>query len=273
MSKMGYMAYILVVFALLCFYVNADQCTYRGGQCKRSSGGWWFWSRRPSCYNGRFVNGLCSSNYKCCVPNTPKPTKTTPPPVSYQCYGDFMKLNPTGAGKLTSGQDWLKYTGVRASNKMLDTDLAELNKRKQCYIRAGRNSCIHPAIIAAIASRESRGGRLLYASNGLGDKKKAWGIMQCDLHKSGQDCKKYKWDSCDHINHMTQTVLLPFVKTIKRNHPSWAAKYQLKGGVAAYNFGPGNVQTIPGMDDKTTGDDYSNDVIARAQRLVKAYGW
>ena len=39
----------------------------------------------------------------------------------------------------------------------------------------------------------------------------------------------------------------------------------MQGGVAAYNFGVSNVQSIGGMDIGTTGNDYSNDVVARAQ--------
>lgn len=44
------------------------------------------------------------------------------------------------------------------------------------------------------------------------------------------------------------------------------------GGVAAYNFGVSNVRSWEGLDRGTTGNDYSNDVMARAQRL-QALGW
>ena len=49
--------------------------------------------------------------------------------------------------------------------------------------------------------------------------------------------------------------------------------YFLPGGVAAYNFGVGNVQSWANLDVGTTGGDYSNDVIARAQWLVTGHGW
>ncbi|ESO98179.1 hypothetical protein LOTGIDRAFT_114561 [Lottia gigantea] len=183
------------------------------------------------------------------------------------CHGDFMKLMPKGADQRTARQDNLAYAGVRASNKLVDNDLAELNKRKDCYVQAGKNHCIHPAVIAAIASRETRGGKLLYSTNGYGDGGRAYGIMQVYI------CKKYPWDSCEHINQLTDIILLNYVNQMKTKHPSWPAHYQLKGGVSAYNAGVGNVQTIAGMDAGTTNDDYSNDVIARAQRLVNAHGW
>jgi hypothetical protein len=42
--------------------------------------------------------------------------------------------------------------------------------------------------------------------------------------------------------------------------------------VAAYDAGVGGVRTIKDMDRGTTGDDYSNDVWARAQALAPAFG-
>lgn len=39
----------------------------------------------------------------------------------------------------------------------------------------------------------------------------------------------------------------------------------VSGGLAAYNAGPGNVCSLEGLDSKTTGKDYANDVVARAQ--------
>lgn len=43
-----------------------------------------------------------------------------------------------------------------------------------CVIIVG----IHPAVIAGIASRESRAGKMLYSTNGWGDHHHAYGIMQ-----------------------------------------------------------------------------------------------
>ena len=44
------------------------------------------------------------------------------------------------------------------------------------------------------------------------------------------------------------------------------------GAVAAYNFGTGNVVTWGNLDVGTTGNDYSNDVMARAKYL-HSHGW
>lgn len=37
------------------------------------------------------------------------------------------------------------------------------------------------------------------------------------------------------------------------------------GAIAAYNMGDGNVDSYENVNAKTTGGDYSNDVVARAQ--------
>lgn len=41
--------------------------------------------------------------------------------------------------------------------------------------------------------------------------------------------------------------------------------FTVSGGISAYNAGVGNVRTYEGMDIGTTGNDYANDVVARAQ--------
>lgn len=39
----------------------------------------------------------------------------------------------------------------------------------------------------------------------------------------------------------------------------------VSGGIAAYNAGPNNICSVEDMDMRTTGKDYANDVVARAQ--------
>ncbi|XP_054460631.1 LOW QUALITY PROTEIN: lysozyme g-like, partial [Anoplopoma fimbria] len=55
--------------------------------------------------------------------------------------------------------------------------------------------------------------------------------------------------------------------------PSWSAEQQLKGGIAAYNMGDGNVHSYGEVDAHTTGGDYSNDVVAKAQWSNKIKGY
>uniref|UniRef100_A0A0E9XA42 Lysozyme g n=1 Tax=Anguilla anguilla TaxID=7936 RepID=A0A0E9XA42_ANGAN len=52
---------------------------------------------------------------------------------------------------------------------------------------------------------------------------------------------------------------------MKAKFPSWSKEQQLKGGIAAYNCGDQRVCSYVEIDSNTTGHDYSNDVVARAQ--------
>ncbi|XP_061883011.1 lysozyme g-like isoform X3 [Entelurus aequoreus] len=174
-------------------------------------------------------------------------------------YGDIMRAATTGAGPSTSGQDKLSVTGVAASHTMAQTDLSRMNQYKSIIIEVGNEKGIAPALIAGIISRESRAGNTL--NNGWGDKNNGWGLMQVDR---GSHIPQGEWNSKEHLCQGTD-ILIDFIKAIRRKFPDWTAEQQLKGGIAAYNFGAKNVQTLAGMDLGTLGDDYSSDVVARSQ--------
>ncbi|CAL1531702.1 unnamed protein product [Lymnaea stagnalis] len=180
--------------------------------------------------------------------------------ASRTCYGDISQLSPTGR----------KPGGVSASNSAVQSDLSALNAQRSCYQASADKNCVQASVIAAIASRESNGGKGL--NSGYGDGRKAWGIMQCDIAKSGLPCTSVPWNSCEHIEMMVSRKLVPDIKTIARRLSSWSPSQTLQGAVAAYNFGTKNVQTWGGVDVGTTQGDYSNDIIARAKWLL-ANGW
>ena len=46
----------------------------------------------------------------------------------------------------------------------------------------------------------------------------------------------------------------------------------LKGGISAYNAGASKIQDYENVDARTTGHDYGNDVVARAQ-YYKSIGY
>ncbi|XP_012946472.1 glycine, glutamate and proline-rich protein [Aplysia californica] len=182
--------------------------------------------------------------------------------ASRTCHGDLNSLHPKGQSN----------GGVAASNRDAQHDLPYLEKHRSCYQQAADHNCIQASVIAALASRESRGGSLLESTGGYGDPGAAWGILQCDIRHSGLNCKSCDWDSCCHINMMVRDLLVPYINQVHRKHPSWTSAQTLQGGVAAYNFGVSNVQSWDRLDIGSTHNDYSGDVIARAQYLYK-HGW
>ncbi|XP_078679488.1 lysozyme g-like [Branchiostoma floridae x Branchiostoma belcheri] len=142
---------------------------------------------------------------------------------------------------------------------MAKTDKDNVDKHKDSILQVAQEKDIDPAIIAAIISRESRGGTQL--ENGWGDKGNGWGLMQVDKrhHKPVGGA-----ESIEHLRQATD-ILIDKIKGIQKKFPEWTREQQLKGGIAAYNFGVKNVWTYENMDRGTTGHDYANDVVARAQ--------
>ncbi|KAL4630860.1 lysozyme g-like [Arapaima gigas] len=174
-------------------------------------------------------------------------------------YGDIMKVDTTGASKKTADQDKLSTTGVEASHQLAKTDLARMNQYKGIITKVGNNAQIDPAVISGIISRESRAGAALI--NGWGDHGNGFGLMQVDKrhHRIVGE-----WNSEEHLIQGTK-ILTDFISGVKAKFPNWSKEKVLKGGIAAYNFGLKNVQTYERLDMGTTNNDYSNDVVARAQ--------
>ncbi|MFL5357562.1 peptidoglycan-binding protein [Archangium sp.] len=178
----------------------------------------------------------------------------------------LSKYHSTGASAATARQDGLQG-GVAASHKMAMTDLPKMKKYADEFAAAGKKYNLPPALLAAIASRESRGGSAL-DSRGFGDHGNGFGLMQVD--KRFHTLKGGPF-SAAHVDQAAG-ILKSYLNQVKSNHPSWPPEQQLRGAVAAYNSGVGNVQTIKNMDVGTTGNDYSNDVWARAQALAPHFG-
>ena len=74
----------------------------------------------------------------------------------------------------------------------------------------------------------------------------------------------------DNIDTGTK-ILADYLKIIQKKKPDWTLEWQLRGAVAAYNNGPGNVQTQANLDGGTASTcqpcsgNYSWDTMARAQ--------
>ncbi|XP_008933319.1 PREDICTED: lysozyme g-like [Merops nubicus] len=182
------------------------------------------------------------------------------------CYGSVSRINTPGASCKTAKPEGLSYCGVRASEKIAERDLRAMNQYKAIIKKVGEKLCVEPALIAGIISRESHAGAAL--KKGWGDNGNGFGLMQVDKrsHKPvGQ------WNSEAHINQGTN-ILISMIKTIQKKFPRWTKDQQLKGGISAYNAGPGNVRSYDRMDVGTTHNDYSDDVVARA-KYFKAHGY
>ncbi|XP_075870425.1 lysozyme g-like [Nelusetta ayraudi] len=172
-------------------------------------------------------------------------------------------VETTGASATTAQQDGLGYSGVKASQKMAETDAGRVEQYRSDINRAAQKHGVDPAVVAGIMSRESRGGNAL--DNGWGDGGKAWGVMQVDVTPNGGNHKKTgAWNSYEHIDQATG-ILAGFVDKVGTKFPNWSEEQKLKGGIAAYNMGDRSVDSYAQVDAKTTGRDYANDVVARAQ--------
>ncbi|MBN1205847.1 MAG: hypothetical protein JXB05_13095 [Myxococcaceae bacterium] len=177
----------------------------------------------------------------------------------------LAKFLPTGASAATARQDGLSG-GICASHRMARTDLPELQKYKAAFEIAAVKHGLPPALLAAIASRESRAGVAL-DTTGRRSGGRGFGLMQLEARHlpRGAPC------SAEHIDQAAG-LLGQMLGEVRRKHPRWPVEQQIRGAVVAYDSGVGNVRTITDMDRGTSGEDYSNDVWARAQALVLHFG-
>jgi len=217
----------------------------------------------------RWLDGRTGDGSVGLAPNTDPPYTGTKwqaePAVIPADPAILYELAPTGASAETAGPDGLPG-GVESSRTMAETDAPNVLRFVERFQVAGTEYNLPPALLAAISSRESRGGSAL-SDDCLGDGGAGVGIMQVDqtvrppgdVANPGPDCA-----SQEHINQAA-SILRGFVDQAAAAHPEWSAAIQLQAGTASYNAGPDQIEKAPNFDEGTTGGDYSNDVIARAQ--------
>ncbi|KAM5180646.1 lysozyme G-like [Mantella aurantiaca] len=182
-------------------------------------------------------------------------------------YGNLSSIPTTGASPETGRQDGKNISGIIASETLANTDLKRVLQYKTEINSVAEETGVDPAIIAAIMSRESRAGNAL-DSEGFGDHGNAFGLMQIDKR---WHTLEGEWDSEEHILQATNILCYMFGK-IEKKFPSWKPHQVMKGALSAYNMGPDNVKSFDKIDSCTTGKDYSNDVVARAQ-FYKDHGF
>lgn len=167
----------------------------------------------------------------------------------------------TGASELTSRPERLSFAGVRASRTLAETDARHVLPFMSKFDEAARPHGLPPALLAAIASRETHGGTIL-AKDGTGDHGHGFGLMQVDNRSGAPTVREGGPFGQPHINQATG-ILADKLNAVRRQFPTLTPEQQLVTAASRYNGGKG--RPFPDSDLGTTHGDYGNDVIARAQ--------
>jgi soluble lytic murein transglycosylase-like protein len=173
----------------------------------------------------------------------------------------------TGASAVTAAQDHLP-PGADSSRTMAKTDLGRVKVLKERFNAVAEKYDLPAALLAAIASRESRCGNVLV--DGWGDHHNAFGVMQVDIGTVPTPAGQPDPRSLEHIDEAAH-ILAGYLGTMKDRFSDQPEARQLQAAVAAYNRGPAGIASPDTADAHTTGHDYSNDVWARA--CFFALGW
>lgn len=186
-------------------------------------------------------------------------------PTGVESNTILFTYSPLGASARTAAQDKLSEAGVSASERMAQTDRDRVLPLKAKFIRAAHLYQLPPALLAAIASRETRGGNVLN-SEGYGDGGNAFGIMQVDRRYHTLVTEGGAFGQ-PHINQATG-ILRAKLREAQSRFPDLSESEQLELAVSRYNGGKG--KRPPHSDEGTTGGDYMNDVWARACYYAKS---
>lgn len=149
---------------------------------------------------------------------------------------------------------------------------------RQYIVVAGDAWDIDISIICGVISRESRFGFALTPPfpSGVGDGGHGRGLMQIDdqWHKDFIASEKWKLPQAN-IYYGTK-LLADNREMLKKKYPDIGTYDLTRGFIAAFNCGFGNVikaiKRGKDIDSYTTGEDYSMDVLDRAEDFQKK-GW
>jgi len=177
------------------------------------------------------------------------------------------EFESSGASAKTAKQDKLPG-GVGSSEKMANFDRKRVMAHKDKFILAANQFSLPPALLAAIASRESRGGAVL--KNGFGDGGHGFGLMQVDNRNPFKVQQDGGPAGQPHINQATG-ILANKLASVKKQFSALPDVEQLQMAVSRYNGGAG--KQPPNSDAGTTGGDYMNDVWARARFYARVEDW
>ncbi|WP_343859687.1 LysM peptidoglycan-binding domain-containing protein, partial [Fulvivirga kasyanovii] len=175
------------------------------------------------------------------------------------------ELVTTGASADTAKEDKIKEGGASASAKMAETDLKRVKPHLSKLTAVAKKHGLPPALLAALASRETRAGKFVndegygtYDPNG-------YGLLQVDKNAHTPEGEPF---SEEHIEQAAG-ILLGMLEVIKKEFPQWTRAEQLRGAVARYNGGLRKINGLAEVDNITTKKDYSADVWARARHYAR----
>jgi len=182
--------------------------------------------------------------------------------------GILFDHKTTGASSTTARGNGVGGRGEEASEVMADQDRKRLLGMREAFMASADKYDLPPALLAAIASRETRGGNQLRSDGYSQWDGNGFGVMQVDYrHHRPQGGAK----SQSHVDQAA-SILANYRKIIQRNFPDWTESRQLQAAVYAYNRGPGSVTSSGSLDALSPGGDYSSDVWARARHLSQDFG-
>ncbi|XP_076581505.1 uncharacterized protein LOC143317301 isoform X2 [Chaetodon auriga] len=200
------------------------------------------------------------------APQTPKDTPLLEGNETYTEYGDINLVDTTGASEDTARPQNVFSRGTEASNELASRDLSEMLKYKEAIKSVGKKLHVHPALIAAIISRQSQAGTKLSPTGfGLTDPN-CFGLMQINRHYHAVKGNPF---SEEHLDQGV-TFLIQLIKTMTRLKGNWNKEQQLKGALACYIAGEERVIPLSyeELDSVTPNRDFANDVVARAKWFI-----
>uniref|UniRef100_A0A1A8QSG7 Lysozyme g n=1 Tax=Nothobranchius rachovii TaxID=451742 RepID=A0A1A8QSG7_9TELE len=176
-------------------------------------------------------------------------------------YRTLNQMTAKGASNRETG--W--QSSVEMSRRLAEQDLQRLSPYKNDILDVGRGLHFHPALIAAIISRQSRAGEELKEDGYGKHDPNSFGLMQ--ISKNFHVLKGEPFSKV-HIDSGT-TYLIHLVKTMTQQKSDWTLERQLKGALVGYISGIEKVLAVAteelDLDSLTPTQDFTNDVIARAQ--------
>jgi len=174
-------------------------------------------------------------------------------------------LNPTGASVATAKQEKLDISGVAASERIAQKDCGKVMRYKDRFEEAGRKYGVPPAVLAAIASRETHVGSVGLNREGW-SQERSYGMMQ--IYWTNKPNTADGPFGQAHIDQAAE-ILKAHWEKMKKKYPDLSESQTFQLAVAAYNCGPNRNFDLSDPDRYTTGKDYSNDVLARAKYFEK----